>query len=162
MRYLFSILQLLSLIYSLTISEIQGQADSSPYEGEFVTTSGYVTAVASNAFFIQDADGPWNGIFIFDSGGIMSPSIGDEIEITGPVEEYFNLTEINGSHPDVIYTILSTNNTNYDPLYITEFNESYESVLVRNKRHLISTFHPELTGDDLIHETYNGKLERVP
>ena len=131
MRRLLIILPLLSVIYSLTIVEIQGQADSSPYEGEFVTTSGYVTAVTLNSFFIQDADGAWNGLFIFDSGGMISPSIGDEIVISGLVYEYYDLTEIDGSDPNATYDILSINNSIYDPLYITEFNESYESVLVR-------------------------------
>ena len=36
------------------------------------------------------------------------------IDINGPNTRYSNLTEIDGSHPDVIYTILSANNTIYD------------------------------------------------
>ena len=44
--------------------------------------------------------------------------------------------------------ILKTNNC----VILGTYND--ESVLVRNKRHLISTFHPELTGDDLIHRYF--------
>ena len=76
------ILQFFCLIKALSISEVQGQTDISPYEGQLVTVSGYVTAVSPYSFFIQDADGPWNGIYIYDSGSI-GPIIGDEIEITG-------------------------------------------------------------------------------
>ena len=122
------ILQFFCLIKALSISEVQGQTDISPYEGQLVTVSGYVTAVSPYSFFIQDADGPWNGIYIYDSGSI-GPIIGDEIEITGEVIEYYNLTEIDATNTE--YTILSSENTVYNSLYISDFNESYESVLVQ-------------------------------
>ena len=128
MRYLLITLQFLSLMMALTISEIQGQADVSPHEGEYVSTSGYVTAVSPFSFFIQDGYGLWNGIYVYDSG-LINPSIGDEIEISGVVVEYYNLTEIDvtdGSH-----TVISSENLIYNPSYVMEFNESYESVLVR-------------------------------
>ena len=49
---------------TLTISEVQGETNSSPYTGQVVTSSGIVTGRAENGFFIQDGFGPWNGIWI--------------------------------------------------------------------------------------------------
>jgi len=113
---------------TVTISDIQGESDSSPYIGQVVTTSGYVTAVAEYGFFIQDAYGPWNGIWVVDFGD-AGLSIGDEVEVTGMVEEYYDLTEIVISDGGS-YNVLSTGNSLYDPVNITQTEESYESVLV--------------------------------
>jgi len=74
-----------------TIYEIQGQADASPLDNEFVTTSGIVTGVASSGYFLQDGSGEWRGIYVYDTN---SPSIGDSISISGTVDEYYNKTEI--------------------------------------------------------------------
>ena len=113
---------------NLTIAEIQGQADSSPYEDQYVTTSGYVTAKNSNGFFIQDAEAAWSGIWVLDFGA-ANTSIGDHIEVSGQVLEYYNLTELDitaGSS-----NILSSNNTLFNPILITEVTEAYESVIVK-------------------------------
>ena len=113
---------------NLTIAEIQGQADTSPYEDQYVTTSGYVTAKNSNGFFIQDAEAAWSGIWVLDFGA-ANTSIGDHIEVSGQVLEYYNLTELDitaGSS-----NILSSNNTLFNPILITEVTEAYESVIVK-------------------------------
>ena len=113
---------------NLTIAEIQGQADNSPYEDQYVTTSGYVTAKNSNGFFIQDAEAAWSGIWVLDFGA-ANTSIGDDIEVSGQVLEYYNLTELDitaGSS-----NILSSNNTLFNPILITEVTEAYESVIVK-------------------------------
>ena len=60
--------------------------------------------------------------------GNQSVNIGDEVEVTGMVEEYYDLTEINITSGSV--NILSTGNSLYNPLYITQVEEAYESVLV--------------------------------
>jgi len=113
---------------NLSISDIQGESSSSPYVGQIVTTDGYVTGVAEYGFFIQDAAGPWNGIWVVDFGD-AGVDVGDEVEITGEVKEYYDLTEIdisaNGS-----YEILSVGNPIYSASNITQTEESYESVLV--------------------------------
>ncbi|NOQ71474.1 MAG: T9SS type A sorting domain-containing protein [Crocinitomix sp.] len=69
----------------------------SPYADELVTTSGIVTGVflfgaAEGTFFIQDGDGPWNGIYVYEAGTTVA--LGDSVVVTGEVTEYFTLTEI--------------------------------------------------------------------
>ena len=112
----------------LEIADIQGESDASPYTGQVVTTIGLVTGVAEFGFFIQDGYGPWNGIWVVDFGD-AGVERGDEVEVTGMVEEYYDLTEIIISDGGS-YSILSTGNTLYDSVNISQTDESYESVLV--------------------------------
>ncbi|MCD4828943.1 MAG: lamin tail domain-containing protein [Candidatus Cloacimonetes bacterium] len=76
----------------VTIYDIQGQVDASPYDGQIVTTNGIVTAVASGSYFIQDGAGEWNGIYVYD--GAHTVVQGDDITITALVQEYYDLTEL--------------------------------------------------------------------
>ena len=113
---------------TLTVSEVQGETSSSPYVGQVVTSSGIVMGRAENGFFIQDSYGPWNGIWIVDFGN-ANVNVGDEVEVTGLVEEYFDLTEIviadGGS-----YNVVSNGNSLFDAVNISQGQEQYESVLV--------------------------------
>jgi len=96
------------------IYDIQYTTDSSgdsPLNGETVTISGIVTAEfwgsSSNRYlYVQDAEGPWNGVVCFEYGGwdtfdfssstgiVHSVAEGDSVTVTGTVDEYYNLTEI--------------------------------------------------------------------
>ncbi|MEM6333727.1 MAG: endonuclease/exonuclease/phosphatase family protein [Planctomycetota bacterium] len=81
------------------IYEIQGPGRVSPFVDEFVTTSGVVTAVLSNGFFMQDAFGDGDpatsdGIFVF-TGGTPSVAIGGPYQVSGIVEERFDKTQLN-------------------------------------------------------------------
>ena len=49
---------------AVSIYDIQGQVDASPWEGEWVETTGIVTATVSYGYWIQDGDGEWNGIWV--------------------------------------------------------------------------------------------------
>jgi len=116
---------------NLTISQIQGESDSSPYVDQFVTTVGLVTAANNNGFYLQDCEGAWCGIWVLDFGE-ANASVGDEIEVTGQVEEYFNLTEIKiMSSIGGSSNILSSNNELYNPIVISSVSEEFESVLVK-------------------------------
>lgn len=116
---------------NLTISQIQGESDSSPYADQFVTTVGLVTAANNNGFYLQDCEGAWCGIWVLDFGE-ANASVGDEIEVTGQVEEYFNLTEIKiMSSIGGSSNILSSNNELYNPTLISSVSEEFESVLVK-------------------------------
>ena len=116
---------------NLTISQIQGESDSSPYADQFVTTVGLVTAANNNGFYLQDCEGAWCGIWVLDFGE-ANASVGDEIEVTGQVEEYFNLTEIKiMSSIGGSSNILSSNNELYNPTLISAVSEEFESVLVK-------------------------------
>jgi uncharacterized repeat protein (TIGR01451 family) len=81
---------------TVNIYDIQYTTDpsgDSPYEGQTVTTSGVVSLVDSDGYVIQDRQGgPWNGVFVYDSG--HSPNLGDEVQITGLVDEYYGMTEL--------------------------------------------------------------------
>ena len=113
---------------TLTIAEIQGQSDSSPYENQYVSTSGYVMAKNDNGFFLQDAEAAWSGIWVLDFGA-ANASVGDEVEVSGQVLEYYNLTELDITEGSS--NILSSNNVLFNPILITEATEDYESVLVK-------------------------------
>ncbi|MCG8491764.1 MAG: hypothetical protein MI743_09140, partial [Sneathiellales bacterium] len=74
------------------IYDIQGASHTSSFEGMQVRTSGVVTAVDSNGFYIQDVVGDGDiatsdGIFVF-TGSAPEVSVGDGINITGDVSEY--------------------------------------------------------------------------
>ena len=112
-----------------TIYEIQNsQGGPSPHVGETVITSGVVTAVFASYFFIQDGPGDWNGIAIYP---LQDVEIGNEITISGIVEEYMEKTEIT----DIInMTITNLSVDLPDAVTISTadlaFMEEYESVLV--------------------------------
>ena len=74
------------------IYDVQGAALVSPLNGTQVTTTGIVTAVDSNGFYLQDPTGDNNpatsdGIFVFTSSN-PGVSVGDELEVAGTVSEF--------------------------------------------------------------------------
>jgi predicted extracellular nuclease len=74
------------------IYQIQGSGATSPKAGQVVTTSGVVTKVNSNGFFMQDLTGDGNpatsdGIFAFTSTQ-PSVSAGQMVQVTGAVQEF--------------------------------------------------------------------------
>jgi len=121
---------LVGTAHALPIYDIQYTTDpsgDSPYAGQVVTITGVVTGSAYNGYFVADAPGPWNAIFVYtyDSG----PDVGDEVQLTGTVAEYYNLTEIT----DVTaYQLLSSDNPVVPELVTTGTlsQEMYECVLV--------------------------------
>ena len=85
----------------LEIFEIQGSGDASPFDGAVVTSEdNIVTAVGTDRFFMQtpdtrdDADANTsNGILVF-TGTAPTVSVGDQVDVTGEVDEFFGLTEL--------------------------------------------------------------------
>ncbi|MGR3368306.1 MAG: ExeM/NucH family extracellular endonuclease [Sagittula sp.] len=82
------------------ISEIQGSGDASGMVGQQVTASAIVTALTDEGFWLQeedaDSDGDTatsEGIYVYTGGG-YAVTLGDLVEVTGSVTEYFGLTEI--------------------------------------------------------------------
>jgi hypothetical protein len=102
------------------IYEIQGASHTSPLVGQDVTTTGIVTAVDSNGFYLQDPIGDNNiatsdGIFVFTSSR-PTVSVGDELRLAGRVSEFtpggvstgnLSTTQISGS---LTIDVLSTGN----------------------------------------------------
>jgi predicted extracellular nuclease len=77
------------------ISTIQGSGSQSPLVGQFVTTTGIVTALRSSGFYLQTPDGLQDvdpatseGLFIFTSGAQVKPVVGDEVRVSGLVSEF--------------------------------------------------------------------------
>jgi predicted extracellular nuclease len=88
----------------LGIASIQGAGPASPFAGFIVgIEGGIVTALAPDGFFMQmpanlsDGDPDTSdGIFVF-TGGAPAVSVGDVVDVTGTVTEFFGFTEISGS-----------------------------------------------------------------
>ncbi len=78
------------------IADIQFTADSSgesPMLGQSVVVEGVVTNVhTSSLFVIQEAEGAWNGLSIYSPGHAVG--IGQQVQVSGTVTEYFGLTEL--------------------------------------------------------------------
>ncbi len=112
----------------VSIYDIQGQQENSPYEDQVVSTTGVVTANFGTSYFIQDGFGEWNGLFIYESG--RNPSVGDSVIITGEISEYFGKTEMSLIED---YYFISANNSLPEYLDIQTGNvvEGHESVLVK-------------------------------
>ncbi|MEM9782295.1 MAG: choice-of-anchor I family protein [Pseudomonadota bacterium] len=107
----------------VTIPEIQGAGHVSSFEGRTVTTTGVVTAVDFNGYYLQDPEGDGDdatsdAIFVFTGNGVAQTivSVGDEVTISGEVSEFIpggadtgnlSITQISAS--EVIET-LSTGN----------------------------------------------------
>lgn len=120
-----------------SIYDIQYTVDASgdsPEAGNVVTTSGIVTGVIAfggdvDRFFIQDGDGAWNGIYVYENG--YTVALGDSVEVTGTVTEYFGLTELT-SVTNV--TVVTSGNAQPNPVAINTGDaaqEQYECVLVQ-------------------------------
>ncbi len=117
----------------VTIYDIQYTTDpsgDSPYDGQLVETSGIVTATAYNGYFIQDAVGAWNGVYVYDN--LNAPAVGDNLTLIAEVDEYYNLTELKNINS---YTVNSSGNV-LPPVTVVSTNdvatmEEYEGVLVQ-------------------------------
>jgi len=119
-----------------SIYEIQYTTDpsgDSPYVGSTVTTSGVVTGVFSRGFFIEEKPaGAWKGIYAYQ-GDSWTPDVsrGDSVEVTGTIQEYYNMTEFAYGNT---YSILASGVGVPLPLIVSTGDandEQYESVLLK-------------------------------
>ncbi len=81
----------------IAIYDIQGLGHRSLFTGQVVTTSGVVTSVRSNGFYIQDPNGDGNdgtSDAIFVSTGTTAPTVvvGNAITLSGTVAEFASAT----------------------------------------------------------------------
>ena len=93
-----------------------------------VETTGVVTAITGYSYYIQDGDGSWNGLFVYDDTN--TPAIGDNITLTGTLVEYYGLTELKTI---TAYTLNSSGNTLPNAVTLVSSavsDEQYEGVLV--------------------------------
>lgn len=138
----------------LTIKDIQYSPFGSGftgYNGVQVTVRGIVTADTSDIegdgsntgpqVYIQNGTGPWSGISVFGTE-VQSSFRGDDISVTGTVNENFSITQIGTTSDPAIVTTLGTGQPLPDPEEITtneidDLNngavqaEQWEGVLVK-------------------------------
>ncbi|MCK4597561.1 T9SS type A sorting domain-containing protein, partial [bacterium] len=135
----------LATIYEVQFTTDPG-ADStypSPMDSILVTVTGVVTedhSHSSSHFHIQDdtdpqgTGGAWNGIYVYD-GGDYSPAMGDKVQITGEIQEYYGKTEIGNL---AAYTLISSGNNLPGPVELqtgdiqfdSNVSEPYEGVYI--------------------------------
>ncbi|WP_246818698.1 ExeM/NucH family extracellular endonuclease [Corynebacterium sp. HMSC074C01] len=137
---------------AVTIPEIQGTGAESPFKGQNVTTQGVVTAVwqgekSLNGFTIQS---PGTGktapteaseaVFVYTGGTGFYPEIGESVEVTGTVDEYFGQTQVALSTGSTLDDALSP----ITPLAIDalpegdEEREKLESMLLKPGVHTVT------------------------
>ncbi|HYE28451.1 MAG TPA: cadherin domain-containing protein, partial [Allosphingosinicella sp.] len=98
-------------LIALKIHEIQGAGHQSAYVGQPVTTTGIVTGVVGNGFYLQDPDGDGNvgtsdAIFVF-TGAAPTVAVGDAVSVRGTPEEFvpgagsLSITELVTSNANV-------------------------------------------------------------
>ncbi|MEA3038569.1 MAG: uncharacterized protein QOE79_1082, partial [Sphingomonadales bacterium] len=110
---------------ALTIMEIQGAGHTSAYVGQDVTTTGIVTQVGPNGYYVQDAQGDANdatsdAVFVF-THTLPAVSVGDSVQVSGKVAEFaadpgvgLTVTEIDSPTT----TVLSSGNALPDAVLI--------------------------------------------
>lgn len=169
-------------IERFTIMEIQGAGHVSglvsdtPQDpttgngtGARVMTTGIVTAVDSNGFYLQDATGDGDiatsdAIFVFTSAA-PTVNIGDELNVTGTVSEFYpggqgsgnlSTTQLGGT-PEI--TVLSTGNTLPEAIVLGADGRPLVSENIEDDG--FTSFDPETDGIDFW-ESLEGMLVTAP
>lgn len=161
---------------SVTIYEIQGAGQISPFAGQEVTTTGIVTAVAFDGYYVQDPigdddDSTSDGMFVFDTRN-PKPNVGDEVEMTDFVAEFIpggadtgNLSTTEFSFPQL--TILSTGNPVPAPVIIGRSGRIPPNEIVISDNELPvnlqndpGVFNPDVDGIDF-YESLEGMLVTI-
>lgn len=137
---------------TVTIPEIQGTGSESPLKGQNVTTRGVVTAVwqgekSLNGFTIQTPDTGKSvpseaseAVFVYTGGTGFYPKIGESVEVTGSVDEYYGQTQIALARGSVLDSALDP----VTPLTIDalpesdEEREKLESMLLKPGVHTVT------------------------
>jgi hypothetical protein len=105
-----------------------------------VTAKGYSgSTIAGDKWFVSDLDGgPWSGLYVYDFSYAPSILVGDIVNVTGVVSEYFGLTELGSvsavevvSHGNLIPAPISLPTSTFTPATNNSAMESYESSLVQ-------------------------------
>jgi len=116
---------------NLSIAEIQGMSDTSPYEGQVVTAFGNILASMSlsTGHFIQDKDSLWSGIYVNTAWEKSSSTTG--LIVTAKVREVDGLTILDDIISLNSYTYIPEYSPVLVPLVINEaLSEKHESCFV--------------------------------
>ncbi|MBN1424990.1 hypothetical protein JXA88_10570 [Candidatus Fermentibacteria bacterium] len=159
-RVLVTLVLLVSGAAATTIQDVQTNPG---LVGTIVTVEGVVTvpnSVYSSApnkiAVIQDGTGSWSGIMIYCNAGLPTVNLGERLEVTGTVAEYYDRTELDLADPSDV-TVLGYEGvppvtwiTAHD---ISDANpsvaEGYEGVLVGIENFTVAEIGPyEYTAQD--------------
>ena len=153
----------------VAIYNIQGAGHVSPFNGQVVTTTGIVTAISANSFWIQDpfGDGVFatsDGLQVFTKTAPAGVAVGDAVTVMGSVTEFvpttgaLSVTEIGNSTTPATFTVSTHNNPLPAPVVI-----GIDGILpptnVVNDNHL-TVFDPTHNGTDF-YEALEGMLVTV-
>lgn len=130
------------------IHQIQGDARSSPMLGATVTVEAIVVGDFQNnnaadngdlrGFYLQEEDADTDtdeatseGIFVYDGSGTLDVAVGDKVQVTGTVKEYYQLTEIDADSVVVLASgeTLPTPASIHLPVSSVDDFEAYEGML---------------------------------
>jgi hypothetical protein len=123
----------LGLVYALSCYDVQFTETpgtdglyASPYTGQTVTLSNVIVSAVGYGtsssfpqpkFFVTDpAGGPWSGLYVYRFG--TGVQVGDMVNITGGIIEYFGMTEVAGTNPTPTIQIVSSGNPVPEPALI--------------------------------------------
>jgi len=151
----------------LTIAEIQGAGHMSPVAGELVETTGLVTAVDDDGFYLQDAVGDGDpqtsdGLFVFTSSA-PTAVVGQALRVTGTVSEFqpggastgnLTITEIGG--PALV--VLGTGNPLPAPVVLGAAGSLPPTELIDDDA--LAVFDPASDGLDF-YEAFEGMRVRI-
>ncbi len=151
----------------LEIFEIQGSGLATAFAGQTITTkNNLVTALRNDGFFIQTPDArsdanaqTSDGIFVF-MGSAPTVSIGDLVDVTGTVTEFFNFTEFTNTPTAPAVTLISSGNalpaamqlnaltpSPTQPQSATEF-ERFEGMLVEIANGVVAASNQSFSSDN--------------
>lgn len=136
------------------IHDVQGNGSATPIPGSTVTINAIVigdyqgpATTELRGFFVQEEDADVDadpatseGLFIFCSSCPTAVNVGDRVQITGSVSEFFNMTQITASTAGSI-TVVSSGNPLPTPATLTlpvpntfatvnDYYEQFEGMLV--------------------------------
>lgn len=162
----------------LKIGAIQGAAHVSPVLGNIVKTTGIVTAVDFNGYYLQDResdgdDATSDAIFVFvGNGNTGDVEVGDELEVTGTVSEFIpggagtgnlSITQLTNT----VATELSTGNDLPEAVIVGEAGRMPPTDVVIsadetpvNLQEEAGTINPDVDGIDF-YESLEGMLVTV-
>lgn len=123
--------------HGLTIPDIQTpfSGDSSPFEGQEATVTGFVTAGQQGCdlefVYIQDsAATTWAGLALRGSLNLAALERNQKVQVTGTVVENFGFTQMNVNQVTPMQSSFEVQPTVLDPSDTTADLEPYESMLV--------------------------------
>jgi uncharacterized repeat protein (TIGR01451 family) len=109
-------------VEEVSIYDVQQVADpatdgDSPYLGATVAVTGVVTSepgeidASNRAFVIEHPNGgPWSGLLVYYYPGFDALSEGDLVTVTGVVDEYYDMTELEPANGSVDVQLISSGN----------------------------------------------------